>query len=439
MLNILRGRVRWILVFWIFIISAVAYLDRVNISIAGQFIQQELKLSNTELGWVFSAFVLGYALSQAPAGRFADRIGPRKALTVGAIWWGIFTALSATVSGSLAQPLLALVSIRFVLGVGEAIMYPSSNRFVASWIPTQERGKANGIIFAGVGAGAGLAPPLITYLIVHYGWRSSFWVSAAIGLVVGAVWYLLARDETEELSWLGKEEAAHIHAGLPDRKKLAGAQVLSWRTILSDKDVLLLTFSYFCYGYTAYIFFTWFFIYLNKVKGLDLKSSSLYSMLPFIAMALGSPLGGWISDHLTRRYGKRIGRCGLAVGSMALAAFFVALATQVDDARFASLVLAGGAGAVYLSASSFWSVTADMGGASAGSVSGVMNMGCQIGGTITASLTPYIAERFGWSSSFLVAAALCASGALAWLLVDPERKLVSPPYPVNPPLSTACR
>jgi ACS family glucarate transporter-like MFS transporter len=146
-------------------------------------------------------------------------------------------------------------------------------------------------------------------------------------------------------------------------------------------------------------------------------------MLPFLAMATFSPLGGYISDRLTKRYGKRAGRCGIGVVSMALAAGFIVVAMQAQDARVASIGLAGGAGALYLSTSCFWSVTADIGGRSAGSVSGVMNMGNQIGGTLTASLTPVLANAFGWPSSFLVAAALCIIGSLAWLLVDPQRVL----------------
>jgi len=150
-------------------------------------------------------------------------------------------------------------------------------------------------------------------------------------------------------------------------------------------------------------------------------------MLPFLAMALGSLLGGWISDRLTRGWGKRVGRCGLAVVGIGLAAVFIALGTQVASAQLASVVLAGGAGALYLSQSSFWSVTADIGGKSAGSVSGIMNMGGQIGGALTASLTPVIAKHFGWTTSFLVAAALCAVGSLAWLLVHPEGRRMTQP------------
>jgi ACS family glucarate transporter-like MFS transporter len=198
---------------------------------------------------------------------------------------------------------------------------------------------------------------------------------------------------------------------------------LPWTTILTSKNVLAITVSYFCYGYVAYIFFTWFFIYLSSVRGLNLKASAYYGMLPFIAMATCSPLGGWISDRLSKLYGRRIGRCWVASVSIALCAIFVTLGPLAQDARVASIILAGGAGALYLSQSSFWSVTSDIAGTSAGSVSGVMNMGNQIGGAVTASLTPLLAEHFGWAVSFFVAAGLCVLGSLMWLAVDPEGEL----------------
>jgi MFS transporter, ACS family, glucarate transporter len=153
--------IRWLLIFWMFAISAISYLDRVNISIAARFIQQEFHISDLQLGPVFSAFLVGYALFQAPAGRLADRFGPRLILMLGTLWWGVFTALTAMVSASMAGLLLVLLAVRFTLGAGEAVLFPSSNRLVANWIPSRERGLANGIIFAGVGAGAGITPPLV--------------------------------------------------------------------------------------------------------------------------------------------------------------------------------------------------------------------------------------------------------------------------------------
>jgi len=418
MFNPLRDRVRWALVGWMFAISAIAYLDRVNISIAGHSIQREFHLDNIQLGWVFSAFVAGYALFQTPGGRLADRFGPRKILALGAIWWAIFTSLTALAPPGVAHALLILLATRFALGLGEAVVYPSSNRLVAAWIPSQERGVANGFIFAGVGAGAGVTPPLITYIMVNYGWRWSFWISALIGLAAGAVWFLLARDQPGEHPWVTPREASLIRAGLPrEPAGLGPGNAIPWPT------VMLVTLSYSCFGYVAYIFFTWFFIYLNTVRRLDLKSSSFYGMLPFIAMAAFCPLGGWISDRLTKRYGKRLGRCRFASASIALAAIFIALSTKAADARLATVVLAGGAGALYLSTSVFWSMSADLGGAAAGTVSGVMNTGNQMAGAATAVATPWIAAHFGWTASFLTAAALCVVGSLAWLMVDPERTL----------------
>jgi len=417
-----QGRVRWILIVWIFVMSSVGFLDRVNISIASDYIVREYHLTNIQLGYIFSAFVLGYALCQAPGGRVSDRYGARRVITIATVWWAVFTSLATAVPRSISGVVAAFIGVRFLLGVGESVIYPASNRVVAKWIPSQERGRANGLIFAGVGAGAAITPPLITYIMLRGGWRLSFWVSALLGLVVGSVWFWLARDEPEEHPWVSARELEVIRAGLPDSGE-RGKGMLPWRTILGSKDFLLVTYSYFCYGYVAYIFFTWFFRYLSTVRGLNLRESSYFTTLPFIAMAVCSPLGGVVSDRITRLYGKRWGRCGVAVVGVGLAAVFVACGSAVDSPRLASVVLAGGAGALYLSQSTFWSVTADIAGESAGAVSGVMNMGAQIGSTVTATLTPMIAARFGWEASFGVAAALCATGALAWLWVDPSRKL----------------
>jgi ACS family glucarate transporter-like MFS transporter len=196
-----------------------------------------------------------------------------------------------------------------------------------------------------------------------------------------------------------------------------------WKRVIRSRDVWAVTISYFCYGYVAWIFFSWFYRYLAKVRGLDLKSSAFYSMLPFLAMLVCCLVGGTINDRLTKWRGPRLGRCGLATFSMLVAGIFIAFGSQVQGVRLASVVLAGGAGALYLSQSSFWSVTADIAGASAGSVSGFMNMGAQIGGALTGSLTPWIAVRYGWTASFLVAAALCVVGAVSWLAVDPVQTL----------------
>lgn len=420
---------RWFLVFWLFVLSAVSYLDRVNISIAGGSIVDAYHLTDVQLGKVFSALVAGYALFQTVGGYLADRFGPRRVLTAGVVWWGIFTALTALVPANIEGALFLFVLVRFFLGAGEAVIYPAANQFVARWIPMRERGIANGWIFAGVGAGAGLSPPLITYLMIHHGWRSSFWVCAVIGFVAGAVWFFAARDNPAEHPRVSASELSAIQTGLtvtnnsPSLAKEPADALVPWKRVVRSREVWAVTISYFCYGYVAWIFFSWFYRYLAKVRGLDLKASAFYSMLPFLAMLVCCLLGGTVNDRLTKWRGPRVGRCGLAAFAMGVAGIFIAFGSQVQGVRLASVILAGGAGALYFSQSSFWSVTADIAGASAGSVSGFMNMGGQFGGALTGSLTPWIAVRYGWTASFLVAAGLCLVGAISWLAVDPLNTL----------------
>jgi MFS transporter, ACS family, glucarate transporter len=426
------SQVRWFLVSCLFVLSAVSYLDRVNISIAAGPIADAYHLTDVQLGRVFSSMLIGYALFQTIAGRLADRFGSRRVLTAGVVWWGVFTALTAVVPANITGALLAFVAIRFLLGAGEAVIYPSANQFVARWIPIRERGIANGWIFAGVGAGAGLTPPLITYLMIHYGWRSSFLVCSVIGFVVAAIWFFAARDTPVEHPRVRAGELAEIESGLalvasdvsPPTSTGTSVALIPWRRVLRSKEICAVTVSYFCYGYVAWIFFSWFFRYLAKVRGLDLQASAFYSMLPFLAMLLSCLLGGVINDRLTRWKGPRFGRCFLSAFAIALAGVFIVFGSHAASPRVASVVLAGGAGALYLSQSSFWSLTADIAGPSSGSVSGFMNMGNQIGAAITASLTPWIAVRYGWTASFLLAAVLCFVGAACWLMVDPKRSLV---------------
>ena len=419
--------VRWLLVFWLFVLSAVSFLDRVNISIAGASLAEEYHLSQVRLGWVFSAFVLGYALFQTPGGWLVDRLGPRRVLTGGVIWWGVFTALTATLPTTIAGAVLFFVLVRFLLGVGESIMYPSTNRFVSQWIPSRERGLASGMIFAGVGAGAGTAPTLVTFVMLHYGWRSSFWLSSGIGLIAGIVWYLIARDTPEQHPSVSPAELSLIRGAQiqPQQTRASSAPPRVWSTILSSKSIWAVTLSYFSFGYVAWIFFSWFFIYLSKVRGLDMKSSALYSTIPPLAILIGSILGGVINDALSRSHGKRAGRCGLAFTALLLAAIFLVLGSRAASPTVASIVLSAGAGSLYLAQSSYWSVTADIAGEIAGATSGFMNMGAQLGGALTASLTPVIAQNYGWTSSFLVAAGLSVAGGFAWLLVDPNRSLTA--------------
>jgi ACS family glucarate transporter-like MFS transporter len=424
-------RVRFFLAFWLFVISGVAFLDRTNISIAGLQISSEYGLGNQRLGWIFSAFLIGYAGFQLPAGWLATRFGPRRVLTLGIIWWGIATGLTALLPSGISHAVMLLIVVRLVLGAGEAVVYPAANQFVARWVPMKERGLINGLIFAGVGAGSGLTPPLLNWLITHHGWRAAFWFSAVIGLVIGAVWWFAARDTPEEHSRVSAAELREIHEGMssPPATSTPGSPIksepprISWHAIFHRRDLPALMIGYFSFGYIAWIFFSWFFLYMAQVRGFDLKSSARYAMLPFLSMTVFCLVGGALSDRLTQRYGLRTGRCGLASVALLFTAVFLVLGSQVHSPQLAGVILAGGAGALYLSQSSFWSVSVDIAGRSSGVFSSMVNMGGQIGGAVTASLTPWVAQRFGWTTSFAIAATLAIVGAVCWMTVHPEHPL----------------
>jgi ACS family glucarate transporter-like MFS transporter len=344
-------------VIWLFVLSAVAFVDRTNISIAGPSIQNELRLDNIHLGWVFSAFLVGYAAFQVIGGWLACRFGPRRTLAAGVLWWGLFTALTTIASPRLTHALLLLILIRFSLGAGEAVIYPASNQFVARWIPVAERGRANGWIFAGVGAGAGLSIPVLAWIIGGYGWRASFWFCAVLGVLVGLAWYVMARDTPEQHPHVSANELKLIQATRSIDGSRRTNPPLSWSAALFNRNVAALTLSYFTFGYVAWIFFSWFFIYMAQARGLNLKSNAFVSMIPFLAMTECCLSGGLISDWLSKKIGLRGGRCGIAVFSFAFTALFLVIGSRVRGPYLASFILAGGAGALYLSQSSYWAVS----------------------------------------------------------------------------------
>jgi MFS transporter, ACS family, glucarate transporter len=421
----MKFKVRYLLIMLIFLVSAVVNIDRSNISIAGTYLAADYHISKIQLGWVFSIFLIGYAAFQIPAGWLVGKLGPRKTLTGGLIWWSAFSVATALVPPAMTGALWALIAVRFILGIGEAVAYPSANQFIAAWFPTQERGKANGWVQGGAQLGSGTAPPLVALIIYNYGWHAVFYVSAVVGLVIAAIWYKAARDTPAQHPAVTEEEKMHIRAGLPVQME-GMMPAVPWLKVFTSVDVWGTTLAYVGFGYVATIFHTWFFIYLKDGRGLDLKSSALLGMLPFVAMTSCCLIGGVISDWLVKRRGQYIGRSLFGAFTLLLGGVLLIVGCQVQDTTLAVLVLAGGAGGLYLGQATYWAVAADFGGPYTGVVSGLVNMGGQIAGAATATLTPLFASLFGWEIAFCIAAGVCFVCIVPWLFVDPNRRLHTP-------------
>src|SRR5712692_1928732 len=427
-MTVTESRTRWLIVTLIFCIYVLMISDRVNIAVAAQYIMPEYGLSNVQMGWVFSAFVLSYALLQVPGGWLGDRLSPRWLLAGAICWWSVFTAVTAVAGELPLTSLLGVVGsfivVRGVIGMGEAIAPPTGNRVVANWVAPHERGLALGFAISGSSLGAALTPPLIAGIMVTLGWRAAFYLAGGVGIVLALVWYWLARDRPEEHPWVNTAELRHIaQASTPAFEQRPLPRSVPWRVLLGRGDLWFLTVSYSVLGYIAYIYLSWFYLYLVNVRGFSVLHGGMYSAVPFVAGAVAALVGGWCSDHLSRRLGERVGRCGLGLGSLLLSAGLLCAGAAAQYPYWALLFLSLGAGALLLGAAAYFATTIDLAPAYAGTVGGFMNMGGNLGGALSPTLTPVLAQRWGWESAFYVAAGLAVLGALCWLGVHPERTI----------------
>jgi ACS family glucarate transporter-like MFS transporter len=412
------SRVRWQILGLLFLISVVTYIDRVNISIAGKELMPVFGLSGVQMGAVFSSFVLGYALFQIPGGWLGDRWGSRRVLTLAVLWWSLFTVLTAKADHLFFSGLLgvlgSLILIRFLIGVGEAAALPNFNRTVANWLAPTERGLGMGVSIGGIGLGSAMTPPLVAWLMVQYGWKTAFYVTGSLGIVSAAAWYLFSRDDPREHPGVNQQELDWITRASGDSQSALSTKP-PMTALLKIRSVWFLTLSYTMLGYIAYIYLSWFFLYLVNVRHFTVLQGSIWASGPFIAMALFCPLGGWLSDRLTIKYGRREGRNGVGGGGMLLTGLLIFSGAMAREPYTAIVLLSLGAGILYATVGAYWASTIDISHEHSGALSGLMNMGANLGGTLSPTLTPLIGEAWGWPAALTVAAGVAFLGSLLWL------------------------
>ncbi|HNC84933.1 MAG TPA: MFS transporter, partial [Nitrospira sp.] len=267
-----------------------------------------------------------------------------------------------------------------------------------------QRGLGIGIAIGGIGIGAAITPPLASWVMVNYHWQSVFYLSALIGLMVALLWVLFSRD--------GRSDATAKADTIPTP--------VPWGTIFRSRPLWWLVASYTCLGYVAYIYMSWLYLYLVNVRGIDLLRGGWLAAGPFLAILLFCPLGGWVTDKLVPTIGLRRARLSIGMLGMALAGGLIAVGAWVESQTLAIVCLSLGAGWLYFTVGAYWSVTTDLSKTHAGTLSGVMNTGANVGGVISPSLTPWLADHWGWTASLLVAAGIALCGGLMWMKVNPE-------------------
>jgi ACS family glucarate transporter-like MFS transporter len=394
---------RWTLVALLAATATASYLCRVNVSVAGTLMMKELALDQIQMGRVFSAFLLGYALCQVPAGMLADRLGARCVLGIAALSWVAATALMAVAPAAAALPIL--LGARLLLGIGEAPTFPAAAEAVSLHIPAAARGRANGLVIAAIGLGSAIAPPLVSGVMVRFGWRAALAASALPALAVAFLWLGVGRMP-------------------PPAATAAAAETGRERGSLATPSFALLTASYTLQGYVGYIFVFWFYLYLVDVRKFDLLRGALYASLPWLLSIVSIPAGGAVSDALVRKLGAAWGRRIVPMAGLLGGAAFLSAGARTPDARVAAVCLALATALVLSVEGPFWATMMDLAGGRSGTAGGVMNMGSNLGGFVSPALTPVLAASIGWENALHVAAALSVVGGLLWLGIAPR-----PPAP----------
>lgn len=414
-----RSGVRWYILALLFAASFVAYLLRSNMSIAGERIMAESGMTQVQFGWVLAAFAWGYALFQFAGGVLGDRIGGRRALTLIAILWGVLTlAVGLVPATSPMSLLIILIVLRFLLGAANAPLYPvTSGGTTCNWFPVAGWALPNGLTNAGLTLGSAAAGPLIAWLVVQLGWRLSFMVTAPLAFLLAAVWWWYARDTPAEHEDVHQDELTLIDSGR-STTDCGAIEPGAWKAVLRNRNVLLLTLSYFCSNYVFYFFFNWLFIYLVDSRQMKALDGGLYASLPWIIGAVGAAVGGYLCDALCRSRGMTVGCRWPAMAGLAIAAVMIVAASQAAAPAMAVAFLSICLFGQQLTEGAFWAATISVSGRQASAACGVLNTGGNVVGGVGALLVPFVVQQLGWPAALSSASIFAVVAALLWLLVD---------------------
>ncbi len=409
-------RARYVAVAYGMTLSFITFLHRAAIGQAAPLIRRDLGLTAVEMGYVFSAFGLAYALLEIPAGMYGDWKGPRKVLTQIAVVWSVLT-----IATGWAWNFASLWVIRLLFGAAEAGCYPGLARMFKTWLPVRERPVAEGLKAASARLGAAVAPLLVVFLYAFMSWKNVFLVFGLVGFAWAAAFYWWFRDapsqhasvNAAELAIIPVADQGHGHGGAP------------WSHYLVSRSLWMLCIQWFCHFYGFYFYITWLPTYLQEARGVDITRSAVLAGFPLLMAALGSLAGGWSTSALIRRFDARRARKMVCYVSYAGAAILMLLAIRADSAMAAIALMSLSSFSVELSVPAAWTTAMDLGGRHVGAVSGAMNTIGQLGGVVAPAVVGYIAQggKQGWSAALYTAAAVYAIGFFCWLFLDPVTPL----------------
>lgn len=400
-----------------FLLALLLYIDRICISVAKDPIATDLGLTDKMMGWVLSAFALGYAVFQTPGGMVSDKWGPRRVLTAIVTFWSICTALTGA-----AFNYLSLLLVRFLFGAGEAGAFPGIAGAVYKWIPMKERGLVNGINFSGSRIGAAFALPLVAWMVSGAGWRYSFVILGIVGVVWAIVWYVAFRDDPEDHPGISENEKKFIAE--TRQQKEPNVESIALKRLFVHRNMWLMMGQYFASNFTFFFALTWLYPHLKSTYQLEAVEAGFFAAIPLIGGAVGNWLSGIIIDGLYRKGHWAWSRRLPAMFGFVLAAVGMLLSLYSSDVNSAVFWLTIAIFGADMNIPASWSFCVDIGKQNAGAVSGTMNMAGNIGSFFTALAFPYLFEWSGSINPFFYACAIFNLIAiLLWGLAKPDKSI----------------
>ena len=414
----------WVVVFAI-ALSIITYIDRVCISLAAPAITKDLKLTDTEMGWALSLFAIAYAAFEIPGGWLGDKLGARSVLMRIVIWWSFFTAATA-----FAWNAVSLWVIRFLFGMGEAGCFPNITKAYTTWLPAEERVRAQGITWMSARWGGAFTPPLLGVIMGALDWRMAFIIFGALGVVWAVFFYGWFRDNPKDNP---KVNAGELKLLEEASQNAGGHGHVPWGKLLTSTTVWLLWLQYFCVSYGWYFYITWLPTYLQRERGMDFKKSAILSGMPLFLGGIGCLVAGFfLIPRLTRILGSenRARRYVSAFGC-ALAGCLLILSTKLQDPLIALITISFASFANDLQMPASWGTCMSLGGKYAGTLSGSMNMMGNLGGALAPIAIPLILKwctdqglgAMKWDMTFYVSAAMYGVAMVAWLVIDTSRPI----------------
>lgn len=415
--------VRWRFFSVIFILSFLSYLLRQHFPVAGEFMMQELVISELQMGWIYGAFFWGYLVFQIPGGILGKRFGPRLTLLVAGTIWILTCLLFALLPGrletSIAGTVALLIAIRVAMGAAHAPIYPVQAASVERWFPVGQWALPNAVSSTGLSLGAALAAPIFTVVILQWGWRASFLVFVPIGFLFFGVWWWYARNSPREHPSMGADELATIEANRTNLTQDVGYG--AWRQLLGHRETLLLALAYFTHNFVFYSFATWFFHYLVNVLGFSIIESGMLAAAPWLLGAVAATMGGWVCDTLCGRLGPNLGCRIPAMTGLVGTGLFLYLGLYSPSPYVAVALLSLCYAFTQFAEGSFWSAQIHLAGPYAAPACGLMNTGGSVSGIIVGPLMPFLALKIGWVAALSTGTLVAFLGAVLWLFIRVDR------------------